>query len=86
MGQNLIAHRAGFLASRRSLQKFLKSPETLLWCLGVENMGPGRNHFQVQGVPRNMTVGEYFKMSSSIFFKLFETKGNNNKHYIAVLL
>ena len=41
---------------------------------------------KVQGVPRNMIVGEYFKMSSSIFFKLFDTKENNNKHYMAVLL
>ena len=39
---------------------------------------------EIQGVPRNMTVGEYFKMSSSII--LFDTKENNNKHYMAVLL
>ena len=36
--------------------------------------------WQLQGVPRNMTVGEYFKMSSSMIFKLFDTKENSNKH------
>ena len=40
----------------------------------------------VQGVPRNITVGKYFKMSSSIIFRLFDTKENNNKHYMAVFL
>ena len=40
----------------------------------------------IEGVPRNMTVAEYFKMSSSIIVKLFDTKENNNKHYTAVLL
>ena len=33
-----------------------------------------------------MTVAEYFKMSSSIIGCLFDTKENNNKYYMSVLL
>ena len=33
-----------------------------------------------------MTVAEYFKMSSSIIGCLFDTKKNNNKYYMSVLL
>ena len=36
-------------------------------------------YMQVQGVPRNMKVGEKFEMSSSMIFKMFDTKENNNK-------
>ena len=34
---------------------------------------------QLQGVPRNMTVGEKFEISSSMIFKLFDTKENLKK-------
>ena len=40
----------------------------------------------IQGVPRNMTVGEQFEMSSSMSFKLFDTKESNKKQYMTVLL
>ena len=37
----------------------------------------------MQGVPRNMTVGKYFQMFSSI--KLFDAKENNKKYYMAFI-
>ena len=39
------------------------------------------NH--IQGVPRNMTVGKYFQMFSSI--KLFDAKENKKKYYMAFI-
>ena len=41
---------------------------------------------KMQGVPRNMTIGEHFKCLLPLFLKLFDTKENNNKHDMAVLL
>ena len=42
--------------------------------------------FKVQGVPRNMTVGEQFEMSSFMIFKFFDTKETNKKQYMTVVL
>jgi len=40
---------------------------------------------QVQGVPRNMTVGEKFEMASSMIFKLFDTKENKKIIYDSLI-
>jgi len=43
------------------------------------------NYMQVQGVPRNMTVGEKFEMASSMIFKLFDTKENKKIIYDSLI-
>ena len=45
-----------------------------------------KNITEIQGVPRNMIVDEQFEMSSSMIFKLFDTKETNKNQYMTVVL
>ena len=53
----------------------------ILWRYFLGFMWHVKRSNDVQGVPRNMTVGKQFKMSSSIIVNLFNTK-NNNKNIL----